>query len=162
MSGIPTNPTKSTRLRNPHLYSGSASELSTPPKQPQCGTIFIIKHEPVPAPRMTRSDKWLNPRRPCVQRYFDYRDFLQKAVGDLPTVPHTMKFAFYFPMPESWSNKKQAEMIGQKHRQRPDSDNCIKAVMDALFIHDGGVSDIVSSKRWCLAGSERIELEIEL
>jgi len=122
---------------------------------------FVIKHQPVPAPRMTRRDKWLNPRRPCVQRYFDYRDVVQKAVGDLPTVPHTMKFIFYFPVPDSWSKKKQAEMIGQKHRQRPDSDNCIKAVMDALFIHDGGVSDIVSSKRWCERGGERIELIIE-
>jgi len=124
------------------------------------GRKIVISHEPVPAPRMTRRDKWLNPRRDCVQRYFDFRDFVQQACGDMPTVPHTIMFEFHIPMPLSWSNKKMAEMNGKKHRQRPDVDNLIKAVCDALFLEDGGVSDVAALKRWCRTGEGRIELEV--
>lgn len=110
-------------------------------------TSWTIPVAPVPAPRMTRRDKWLTPRRPAVQRYFDYRAVLLAAVGEIK-VPDEMHLVFGFPMPESWSKKKKAAMDGKPHRQRPDRDNCDKAVMDALFEEDGGVWKGSQEKRW--------------
>ncbi len=126
------------------------------------GSLFIvIKGDPVPAPRMTRRDKWLKPRRPCVQRYFDFRDRVRAEIGEMKDIPSTLSVVFHIPMPDSWSKNKRATMIYDKHRQRPDVDNCLKALMDAMFIQDGGVSDVIASKRWCLAGDGRIEMEIK-
>lgn len=117
---------------------------------------FVIHTDPVPAPRMTRSDKWRKPRRPCVQRYFDYRAALQQAIGDLPIVPDELHCIFHVAMPESWSKKKRAEMFGKPHRTRPDRDNMDKAISDALFLEDGGVWKGSQEKRWSEQG--RVEL----
>lgn len=120
---------------------------------------YEILIDPCPAPRMTRSDKWRGlrgsklARRPIVQRYFTYRDTIQKAVGDMPTVPCEIVFRFVFRMPDSWSSKKCGEMLGKPHRQRPDVDNLVKAVLDSLFAEDGSVAKITASKVWGNYGS---------
>lgn len=117
---------------------------------------FTIHTEPVPAPRMSRRDKWLKPRRPCVQRYFDYRDVLQRAIGDLPVVPHELHCRFHIAMPDTWSMKRKRQMFGAPHRSRPDRDNLDKAVSDALFLEDGGVWKGSQEKVWAIHG--RVEL----
>lgn len=121
---------------------------------------FTLHTDPVPAPRMTRRDKWLvgAKRRPCVQRYFDYRDKLRLTVGDVPVVPDELRAIFMFPMPDSWSKKRRQEMHGKPHRQRPDGDNCMKALQDALFLEDGGVWKGAFEKRWGVHG--RVEIEM--
>lgn len=118
--------------------------------------VFSIAVDPVPAPRMTRRDKWLKPRRPCVQRYFDYRERLQREIGDIPIVPDEVHARFFVAMPESWSKKKRQEMDGTPHRTRPDRDNFDKAICDALFLEDGGVWKGSQEKRWAEKG--RVEL----
>lgn len=35
-------------------------------------------------------------------------------------------------MPRSWSKRKRAEMCGRLHTSKPDKDNCLKSVCDAL------------------------------
>lgn len=128
--GAPTLP-----VREPtYTFCGSGSDRT-----------WEIDTEPVPAPRMTRRDKWK--KRPCVMRYFAYRDTLRAAVGKIP-VPDEMHLTFGFPVPSSWSKKKRAAMIGKPHRQRPDRDNCDKAVMDSLFEEDGGVWRGSQEKVW--------------
>jgi Holliday junction resolvase RusA-like endonuclease len=174
---LPKNISDSTRRRNPELFGdavpavqlqqGSAKSFGIAGMKPEVITDALkdikpstgrrqtiqIAIEPVPAPRMTRRDKWLKPRRPCVQRYFDYREKLQACVGDLPTVPDEVHCQFIFTMPESWSKKKRQEMVAKPHRQRPDFDNCCKAVLDALFLEDGGVWRGECEKRWGVHGS---------
>jgi Holliday junction resolvase RusA-like endonuclease len=64
-----------------------------------------------------------------------------------------MEVDFYFKMPESWSNKKKAEMYGKPCTKRPDLDNCIKSVQDGLngvaFSDDSQITDIGQChKRW--------------
>lgn len=132
----------------PVITGGAISEKNT--------RTVTVEVEPCPAPRMTRRDKWLKPRRPCVQRYFDYRDVLRVASGDLPIVPDELNAVFHFAMPESWSKKRRQEMNGKPHRQRPDGDNCTKAIQDALFLEDGGVWRGAFEKRWAIHG--RVEL----
>lgn len=52
----------------------------------------------------------------------------------------------------SWSKKKTAALINRPHVQRPDLDNCAKAVLDALnriaWADDGQVAEITVSKVW--------------
>lgn len=121
---------------------------------------FEIKVEPVAAPRMTRRDKWLKPRRNCVQRYFDYRDQLQIHVGDIPMVPDEIHLRFHISMPDSWSRKKRIAMGGKPHRQRPDKDNLEKGVLDALFLEDGGIWRGSQEKFWTESGLGKVELKM--
>jgi Holliday junction resolvase RusA-like endonuclease len=128
--------------------------------QPKESKFFSIPVTPIGAPRMTRRDKWLKPRRPCVQAYFDYRAILQKATGDIPTVPDRVELKAFVPMPPSWSKKKKEVMAGKPHRQKPDLDNICKGIFDSLFIEDGGVWSGEQFKYWCREGEQRVELKL--
>ena len=119
--------------------------------------IFVVPIEPVPAPRMTRSDKWKTPRRPVVQKFFDYRDAIQAAIGPVNDIAESLDCVFYLPMPDSWSDKKKADMDGKLHRQRPDWDNLCKAVMDSLYEEDGCIPQGSGKKYW--SKSPRVEIK---
>lgn len=125
---------------------------------------FVIRVEPMGAVRMTRADKY-PPRRPAVQRYFDFQNALQLSVteqtgGEVPAAPDELIVRAFITMPASWSKKKKAEMDGKPHKQRPDRDNIDKAVADALFAEDSGIWKGGQEKRWCKEGDGRIEIEI--
>ena len=113
---------------------------------------MIYDITPVPAPRMTRSDKWK--KRPCVMRYFAFRDEVRlKKVkfGNNDAV------FFYLTMPKSWSKKKKAEMIGKPHTQVPDIDNLLKALLDSLYEDDSHIYAIGGAyKYWDDVGSIEI------
>jgi len=119
---------------------------------------FTVEHEPTPAPRMTKSDKWK--KRPRVVRYFEFRDAVQRAAGPVSNVADRIECEFYFTMPASWSKKKCAAMAGKPHRQRPDGDNCLKAVLDSLYEEDGAVHETVTKKRWCYPGQGRVVVRL--
>lgn len=57
-----------------------------------------------------------------------------------------------FQPPKSWSRKKTGEHIGRPHTQRPDLDNCAKAILDGLnriaWADDGQVSELHVRKIW--------------
>ena len=57
-----------------------------------------------------------------------------------------------FACPASWSKKKRAELIHRPHTQKPDGDNLLKAVKDALnriaWADDGQVFDARIRKVW--------------
>lgn len=112
---------------------------------------------PVPKPRMTRSDKWKE--RPVVMRYWAFKDELQKLAGELGFVlGPAFRVTFHLPMPESWSKKKKLQMLGQKHQQKPDLDNCEKALMDCLAPDgDAYIWHKVAKKVWALEGCIVIE-----
>jgi Holliday junction resolvase RusA-like endonuclease len=100
--------------------------------------------DPVPKPRMTRRDQWK--RRPIVQRYFAFRDQVKICGIKLPL--HGAHIVFVIPVPKSWSKKKQSEQIGKPHMQRPDIDNYLKGLLDAVFIDDSLVWDCRATKIW--------------
>jgi Holliday junction resolvase RusA-like endonuclease len=107
---------------------------------------------PVPAPRMTRSDKWK--KRPCVMRYFDFRD---KVKEHNVSFDNGQSITFYMPMPKSWGKKKKTLMDGQPHQQKPDIDNLCKALLDSLFDDDSHIHHIGSLKKiWAYDGSIEI------
>lgn len=110
--------------------------------------VFEAEIIPVPKPRMTRADRWK--RRPCVLRYWAFKDKMNILANkqNFQLSDHLF-YNFIFPMPKSWNKKKKKEMILKPHTQKPDLDNCLKAVWDCLLEDDSGISAIGgATKSW--------------
>lgn len=105
---------------------------------------------PIPKPRMTRRDKWLNPPRPAVKRYWDFctQCKLEKVI--LPCFGADV--IFILPMPKSWSKKKKIRYDGKPHMRTPDLDNLLKALGDAIYQDDSGIYDVHITKLWGTKG----------
>lgn len=102
---------------------------------------------PVPKPRQTRADKWK--KRPPVLRY---RAFADRCLELGVTVENGDHITFRVPMPPSWTRAKRLRMVGSPHMQRPDLDNLLKALMDAVLPEDSGI--------WSLAAVQKIWADI--
>ena len=113
----------------------------------------IIPIDPVPKPRMTQRDKWA--KRPSVLRYRDFCDKLRQHNAILNA--SGSEIIFVIPMPKSWSEKKKAEMAHKPHQQRPDIDNLVKAVLDALHDEDCHIWSITATKIWGYCGEVIID-----
>lgn len=100
---------------------------------------------PCPAPRMTKSDRWRDPPRRCVAKYWAFRDRAKHLKID---VPAGSQVTFYMPTPASWSKKKNAAMQGKPHTQKPDLDNLLKALLDAVYGDDSHIWKISAQKVW--------------
>lgn len=112
---------------------------------------------PVPKPRMTQRDKWQ--KRPAVMRYRAFCDEVRARSINLPESDYHV--IFVMPMPKSWSKKKQAEMDGKPHQQKPDKDNLEKALLDAIFDDDSRIWDGRVSKVWGITGMITVRLPEE-
>lgn len=104
---------------------------------------------------MTRADAWK--KRPAVLRYRAFRDDVrahQVVFGNGDRV------TFWLPMPESWSEVKRVRQDGQPHQQRPDIDNLLKALLDAIYDDDAAIWHIGGAqKRWARDGAIEIHGE---
>ena len=105
---------------------------------------MFLKITPVPKPRMTMRDKWA--KRPSVVRYFGFCDSL-RALGESIS-GGDVSLTFGMPIPKSVSKKKREQLKGNPHLSRPDIDNLIKAVLDALLEEDSHVWKLSASKIW--------------
>jgi Holliday junction resolvase RusA-like endonuclease len=113
---------------------------------------YWIKITPVAKPRQTRSDVWK--KRPAVVRYRAFADNLRaeaKRTGFEPS-GDGMEMIFFLPMPKSWSESKRQKMWHKPHQQKPDLDNLVKSVLDALCADDCFVWQLKASKRWAHEG----------
>ena len=99
---------------------------------------------PMGKPRMTRADKWK--KRDAVVRYRAFCDEVRLREVIMPEAGGHI--IFVLPMPGSWSQKKRLLMNGKPHQQKPDADNMIKALMDALFADDAHIWDFRVTKLW--------------
>jgi Holliday junction resolvase RusA-like endonuclease len=107
---------------------------------------------PVSKPRMTQRDRWK--KRPVVLKYHAYKDELRLRGVKLPDRHHV---TFILPMPASWSKKKKKSLYGKPHQQRPDADNLIKGLWDALFEEDSHIWDFRVTKIWGTEGMIKVE-----
>lgn len=106
---------------------------------------FTIKVKPIGAVRLVHSDKWR--KRPVAVKYFQYKEELKwKALNYV--VKNELYLLFLLPIPESWTKKKKNELVYTKHQQRPDTDNLVKAVKDALMKEDSTVYLECAFKFW--------------
>jgi len=99
---------------------------------------------PVPKPRMTKRDRWA--KRACVLRYWDFKD--EVRVSGMRVKESGTFITFTIAMPKSWAKKKKWLMNGTPHQQKPDIDNLIKGLLDALYEDDSVVWEICARKGW--------------
>jgi Holliday junction resolvase RusA-like endonuclease len=114
---------------------------------------FDYAGAPIGKPRMTRSDVWRDPPRACVGQWYAFKDAFILAAKQAGFDPSTdtvqeLNVTARIAMPRSWSRVKQAEMWGQHHQQKPDVDNILKAIADALTTDDSGIYLMTLCKRW--------------
>lgn len=93
---------------------------------------------------MTRADKWK--KLPEVLRYRAFCDEVRLQGVELPESGSHV--TFILPMPASWNNKKRTEFNGKLHQTKPDFDNMIKALMDAINEDDAHIWDSRVTKLW--------------
>ena len=115
---------------------------------------MIYPVPPCPKPRMTRADVWK--KRPAVIRYRAFADAVRAAGVSIH--PFGSHVTFHIQMPDSWSESKKSAFDGHPHTQRPDIDNLLKALFDALFDDDSHITDIRATKVWARTGAIEIEL----
>lgn len=113
--------------------------------------IYFI--EPCAKPRMTQRDKWH--KRKCV---VDYWAFKKECQLKLISVPESgAEITFHIPMTKSWPKKKKDQMRGKPHQQKPDIDNYLKGLLDAVLDEDCKVWDVRARKLWSDEGMIVIE-----
>lgn len=78
--------------------------------------------------RQTQRDKWK--KRPVVIRYRAFADECRRLKIELKD---HQTVVFKIEMPASWSERKKREHDGQPHRSRPDLDNLLGGLMDAVM-----------------------------
>jgi Holliday junction resolvase RusA-like endonuclease len=110
---------------------------------------MLYKVEPVSKPRQTQRDKWKPSKSALRYRAFADECRLRMKGVDLDGADIT----FYLPIPQSWSKRKKREMKGEPHRQKPDLDNLIKALGDALYGDDSCIASIQARKVWATEGA---------
>jgi Holliday junction resolvase RusA-like endonuclease len=102
---------------------------------------------------MTQRDKWA--KRPSVLRYRRFKDQVRLRRVALP---QPCSVVFWMPMPPSWPLARRLAHAGQPHRVRPDLDNLLKALCDAVHQEDAHLYDIRAEKRWAGNGKGCIEV----
>jgi Holliday junction resolvase RusA-like endonuclease len=79
--------------------------------------------------------------------------------------PLEMNIVFYMPIPKSYSKKQSAEMLNGriKHTKKPDIDNLIKSVLDALnglaYADDSQIIKVTAVKRYAETGSTELTIK---
>lgn len=123
-------------------------------------TVTIYQRA-VPAPRMTRADRYK--KRPCVLRYRAWRDTVRAAFGDSIPKPEdveTIEIRCYFRPTDKRLKETKHAIIGERHRQMPDRDNIEKGICDALWKRDDKLGGSRCDKWWDY--EERTVIEIVL
>ena len=125
-------------------------------------SVYEIQMAPFPKarPRVTINGTYMPPeyiaRREELQGLFLQEGGQLNIEGEIQ-----LTVAFRFRMPKSWSKKKREETDGLFCGKTPDLDNCIGAVMDALFANDSRVISINAHKQWSYEDSIYIMIGVE-
>jgi len=85
--------------------------------------------DPQPKPRMVRSDKWK--KRKCTQAYWAFKD--ECRIKHLTFAKRDACIKFGIKMPKSWPDKLKSIMCGLPHQSKPDLDNLLKGLADAVY-----------------------------
>lgn len=122
-----------------------------------------FRGEIVAKPRMTRRDRWK--QRTVVTRYFDFRDAFHNRLLEAGFEPDRMTpvavtVMAFLPIPASYSKAKVVELASKPHQIKPDADNILKAVCDALRVDDKTIYKKHIEKYWDDGLGERLEIEL--
>jgi Holliday junction resolvase RusA-like endonuclease len=104
-------------------------------------------------PRGTRNGRMYTPA-PTVAYESIVRSHGNKHFDAPLEGPVRVEITAIFKPAKSWSEKKTRASIGAPHTQKPDLDNCEKAILDGLnrvaFADDSQVCELSSRKMWGL------------
>lgn len=92
------------------------------------GEAQVYMFEPVPAPRMTKAAAWSD--QPGVIRYKQF--CAEVRARKIELVP-PMRLQFFIATPPSWSEREREQMVWLPHCSKPDCDNLVKGLFDAVF-----------------------------
>jgi len=131
--------------------------------------LFIVPGEPVAQPRHRvstiggRGRLYLPKSHPVNGYKAAIKAAFIEATGKWKTITGPIQLNVYcsFSMPASWSKKKRAELQGALHDGKPDADNVLKSVKDALtdcgvWVDDRQVALAFISKRWSVTPQTEI------
>lgn len=116
-----------------------------------------------PRPRVTRGGQHTYMDDKYVKAKGDLRLLYQNAGGEVDIEGAiSLTVIFVFVMPKSWSEKRKKEMDGTWCLKRPDLDNAIGGVMDALLAEDSKVARFGECvKVWGRENAIHIEIDAE-
>lgn len=122
-----------------------ASKKGFPP--PLTPPVTVCKTIPMPAfgkarPRVTENGTYMPPE------YKKQINKLRQAFGSVPSGLVHVSVTAVRQVPTSWSKAKQAAAIGKYAKPKPDADNILGSVMDALFEDDDRVISVFCEKVW--------------
>lgn len=126
--------------------------------------IFTYHGDPVAKPRMTQRDKWA--QRSCVTAYWHFADAFRASAYQAGyragQIILTVDAVVYLPIPSSWSKARKSKAAGQTHDRKPDSDNFLKAVCDALTSDDSAIWHKQIEKYFDDGNGPRLEVTLGL
>lgn len=113
---------------------------------------------PIGKPRQTYSDKWwktglksksakVRERAEKIRDYYAKVDAIRWLLKNVPKGDEVIIEAV-MPMPPSWPLAKRKKMMGQPHQSKPDADNILKWVVDALYKEDSQIHTKMVWKTW--------------
>ena len=119
---------------------------------------IIINRKPIPASR-PRVMKWSTFYNEPYKSYKDLlKDIMMNESGSLlkPVFDGSMALkidiVFELEIPKSLSKKKQALLVGSYNTKKPDIDNLVKSVLDAMngiwFKDDGQICSVSAMKKY--------------
>jgi Endodeoxyribonuclease RusA len=117
----------------------------------ELGTPRVYMFAPVPAPRMTKAAAW--DLRPGVLAYKTFcKEVRRRHV--LIEYGAPVRLEFFLAMPPSWSDSEKQATDHMPHLSKPDCDNLVKGLFDAVFYKkQGGDSHcwaFLATARWAL------------
>lgn len=127
-------------------------------------TTFAIPGKPFAKqrPRSTRQGRIYTPKETVS---------FERQVGQIAaqhfaapiTGPVRLTVIATFEPAASWSKRKTAEHLHRPHTQKPDLDNCLKALKDGMnriaWVDDSQVSEVVARKVWGLSAQTVVHVE---
>ncbi len=141
-------------------WRGSGSRRASDPPQttpsvskstegdPETSPTVCLTVCPVGKPRQTQRDRWA--KRPAVLRYRAFCDAVRAQWPADLALPLAFHVVFRLPIPKSRRTGVDALTEGQPHDQKPDVDNMVKALLDALCAEDKAVWHVDAVKLWTL------------
>lgn len=121
------------------------------------GFSFTIPGAPVPKARARaaiHNGRITHHSDPVTKAYEQAVAWAAKAAGVKPiSGPVALQTVFWLPLPGSWSKKRASEALqSEKATSRPDLDNYIKSIMDALngvaWTDDAQVVRLLATKHY--------------
>ncbi len=119
--------------------------------------LIKIRPKAAPRPRVTRNGTY-NPKG-----YTDYKkaiSIISKTKFEVKETALKMKIEFFFKVPKSWSKVKKENI--PHHTSKPDVDNLVKSIKDALngvaYKDDSQVISVFARKQYSDEDAVFIEL----